>query len=614
MAGLEGQSSYRPIDACGIIGNLQSVALVSMDGVIDWCCLPRFDSPSVFGGILDRHKAGHFQIAPVAAGSNRQMYLPETNVLMTRFPREEGMCEVVDFMPVCKEALPPGEMGPSEIVRVVRGVRGSMRMRLDCFPAFDYARAGCGRVEVHDWGAVIVSEAGCLTLRSPVGLSLEDGHLVAQFPVAAKEAYTFSLRFFDRWDGSVPAPVDGLALMEAEVRYWRNWVNRCTYTGRWREKILRSALALKLLTYHPTGAIVAAATCSLPEEIGGVRNWDYRYTWIRDAAFTVFTFLRMGFQEEATAFMGWLEKRAHELERVNGPLNVMYAIDGRHDLTESHLDHLEGYRESKPVRIGNGAYSQLQLDIYGELIDSIYLHDKHVMPISYSLWKRVKTMLEWVAANWHQPDEGLWEVRSGRQHFVYSKLQCWVALDRGLRLASRRSLPLDRVKLEEQRDRIFEWIMREGWDEELQSFVQAAGSKTLDAANLLMPMVYFISPQDSRMLRTLERTMEELVSDSLVYRYQLHGEQAANDGLDGGEGTFSMCTFWLVEALAKAGRLDEARVIFEKMLTYCNHLGLYSEEISPTGMALGNFPQAFTHLGLVSAALYLNSRLDEEKN
>lgn len=253
MAGLEGQSSYRPIDACGIIGNLQSVALVSMDGVIDWCCLPRFDSPSVFGGILDRHKAGHFQIAPVAAGSNRQMYLPETNVLMTRFPREEGMCEVVDFMPVCKEALPPGEMGPSEIVRVVRGVRGSMRMRLDCFPAFDYARAGCGRVEVHDWGAVIVSEAGCLTLRSPVGLSLEDGHLVAQFPVAAKEAYTFSLRFFDRWDGSVPAPVDGLALMEAEVRYWRNWVNRCTYTGRWREKILRSALALKLLTYHPTG-------------------------------------------------------------------------------------------------------------------------------------------------------------------------------------------------------------------------------------------------------------------------------------------------------------------------------------------------------------------------
>jgi len=587
---------------------------VSTDGAIDWCCLPRFDSPSVFAGILDRDIGGQFRIsAQMEKGPNRQMYLPETNVLMTRFLRVEGVGEVLDFMPVLENPATPGELGPSEIVRIVRGVRGSVGFRLECQPAFDYARAP-HVAEIRSWGVLFKSDHGYLQLLSPVPITVEDGKAIAEFTVHPKESVAFSLRFLDE-----PPPDEavtganvfhGELLLDQAVRFWRNWVNRCTYTGRWRERILRSALVLKLLTYRPTGAIVAAATCSLPEEIGGERNWDYRYTWIRDAAFTVYAFLRMGFTEEATAFMGWLENRVHEQERVNGPLNVMYAIDGRHELTESVLEHLDGYRGSRPVRVGNGAYNQLQLDIYGELVDSIYLYDKHGSPVSYSFWLQVRKMLEWVAANWEQPDEGMWEVRSSRQHFVYSKLQCWVALDRGLRLADRRSLPLNRTYIAQERDRIFDWIMTRGWDAELQSFVQTAGSKTLDAANLLMPLVHFIAPKDPRMLSTLDRTVETLVSDSLVYRYQLHGDVFTDDGLAGGEGTFSMCTFWLVEALARAGRLDDARFIFEKMLTYCNHVGLYSEEIGPTGEQLGNFPQAFTHLGLVSAALNLNDRLD----
>ncbi len=602
--------AYRPIESCGIIGNLQSVALVSTTGVIDWCCLPRFDSPSIFAAILDDAKGGSFRISPEDEGVNRQMYLPETNVLMTRFLRPDGVGEVLDFMPVRDASAQPGELVESEIIRIVRGVRGTMHFALDCTPAFNYGQSE-HEIEVHPWGAAFRSQSGTLILRSPVPLSRRGSAVVANFMVQPNESVTFSLTFALGESREGTQAVDGDLLLDHTVRFWRGWVGRCTYKGRWRERILRSALTLKLLTYRPTGAIVAAATCSLPEEIGGVRNWDYRYTWIRDAAFTVYAFLRLGFKEEATAFIGWLEQRAHELERVNGPLNVMYAVDGRHDLTETTLDHFEGYKQSSPVRVGNGAYNQLQLDIYGELIDSIYLYDKYVVDLSYSLWRRVVSMLDWVAGNWEQPDEGMWEVRSHRQHFVYSKLQCWVALDRGLRIAAKRSLPLDRMRLERERDRIFDWIMTNGWDPEQESFVQAAGSKTLDAANLLMPLVHFISPVDPRMLSTIDRTIEHLVSDSLVYRYRLQGEVFTDDGLLGGEGTFSMCTFWLVEALSRAGRLDEARVIFEKMLTYCNHLGLYSEEIGPTGESLGNFPQAFTHLGLISAAINLNRKLDD---
>ncbi|MGH7231361.1 MAG: glycoside hydrolase family 15 protein, partial [Nitrospiraceae bacterium] len=409
-------------------------------------------------------------------------------------------------------------------------------------------------------------------------------------------------------------------LFEHTVNYWRRWLSKCTYTGRWREMVYRSALTLKLLTFEPTGAIVAAPTCSLPETLGGIRNWDYRYTWIRDAAFTLYGLLRIGFTEEADGFMAWLEARGREVD-ADGSLQIVYGIDGRHDLTERTLDHLDGYRGSRPVRIGNGAHDQLQLDIYGELLDGLYLYNKYVMPIGYDAWTRIRRRLNWLCDNWQQPDEGIWETRGGRRHFVYSKLMCWVAMDRGLRLADKRSFPADRARWFQVRDQMYEEVMTKGWNPKRQAFVQHYDSESLDASNLMMPLVFFMSPNDPRMLKTLDainRSPKEggLVSDGLVYRYD---SETGEDGLHGREGTFNMCTFWLVEALTRAGRIDrakltEARLLFERMLGYANHVGLYAEEIGGSGEALGNFPQAFTHLSLISAAFNLDRALDRSDN
>jgi GH15 family glucan-1,4-alpha-glucosidase len=446
-------------------------------------------------------------------------------------------------------------------------------------------------------------------LISPSRLTQKGSGVEADFCLDQGESATFIFRHDDNDNGNsfLEPRLDGAVALRHTVDYWRRWLSRGKYEGRWREMVDRSALMLKLLTFEPTGAIVAAPTCGLPEEIGGVRNWDYRYTWIRDAAFTTYAFMRLGYTEEAAHFMHWLQERVREEDSPTGPLQIMYTIHGGHELPEQRLDHLDGYRGSRPVRIGNAAAEQLQLDIYGELIDSIYLYDKYATPIPYDLWNQIRRMLDWIAENWEKPDDGIWEVRGGRQQFVYSKMQCWVALDRGLRLAMKRSLPIERLRLRRERDRIYETIMQKGWDAKRQAFVQYFGSDALDASNLLMPLVLFLSPTDPRMIGTINRTMEELVSDSLVHRYEIG--RGAGDGLTGREGTFSMCTFWLVEALARAGRLDEARLIFEKMLTYANHLGLYAEEIGPSGEALGNFPQAFTHLGLISAAFSLNRHL-----
>ncbi|MFQ5695254.1 MAG: glycoside hydrolase family 15 protein, partial [Terriglobia bacterium] len=551
---------------------------------------------------------------------HKQFYWPDTNVLVTRFLSADGVGEITDSMPVDE----PGRFhGQHQLVRQVKAVRGTMKFQLECRPAFNYGR---DEHEVRQCGPEGVSfhtPSLHLGLAAHVPLTPDGrGGVRTEFTLHEGQSASFLLQ-------EIPAGADcGPALREKEaeelfehtVRYWRRWLGHCTYRGRWREMVHRSALVLKLLTYGPTGAMVAAPTCSLPESIGGERNWDYRFTWIRDAAFTVYGFLRIGFTEEAAHFMNWIEARCHELE-PDGSLQIMYGIDGRHQLTEATLDHLEGYRGSRPVRVGNGAYGQLQLDIYGELMDSVYLYNKYGSPISYDLWRELRRLLNWVCDHWQQKDEGIWEVRGGQQHFLYSKLMCWVALDRGLRLADKRSFPADRDKWLGERDRIYEEILSRGWSPKRQAFVQHYGSDSLDAANLVMPLVFFMSPTDPRMLKTLDAINQPpaqggLVSNSLVYRYNV---EETVDGLAGEEGTFNMCTFWLVEALTRAGRLDrrrleQARLMFEKMLGYANHLGLYAEETGHRGEALGNFPQAFTHLGLISAAFNLDRALGTGEN
>jgi GH15 family glucan-1,4-alpha-glucosidase len=601
--------TYQPIQDYGIIGDMHSAALVGTDGSIDWLCFPHFDSPSVFAAILDDEKGGRFKIAPAREGAARkQLYWPDTNVLITRFFTPDGVGEVIDYMPV---GVPENGHGYHRLVRRVRVVRGELSFRVECSPAFDYAR-GEHETEVTGEGACFHAPGLSLGLATRIPLEENAGSAVAEFSLDEGEAEVFVLREIEAGGGC------GLSLSEKEedrlfkqtVEYWRRWLSKCTYAGRWREVVQRSALALKLLTFEPTGAMVAAPTMGLPEGVGGERNWDYRYTWIRDAAFTLYGLLRIGFTEEASAFMGWIEARCKD-STSDGSLQLMYGLDGRHDLTEETLDHLDGYRGSRPVRLGNGAYDQLQLDIYGELMDAVYLYNKHGDPISYDLWTRLRTLINWVCDNWQREDEGIWEIRGGRRHFVYSKLMCWVAVDRGLRLASKRSFPADRERWLEVRDEIYEEIMDRGWSPERNAFVQSYGDDTLDASNLIMPLVFFLAPNDPRMLGTLDATNRPprdggLVANSLVYRYDV---EKSSDGLAGEEGTFSLCTFWLVEALTRAGRVDEARLMFEQMLGYANHLGLYAEEIGHSGEALGNFPQAFTHLTLISAAFNLDRAL-----
>ncbi|MCZ6776754.1 MAG: glycoside hydrolase family 15 protein [Ignavibacteria bacterium] len=606
--------AYQPIENYGIIGDMHTSALVGTNGSIDWYCFPHFDSPSVFAAILDDNKGGRFKIAPTCEGiTYKQFYWPETNVLVTRFLSPDGVAEIVDYMPVGAAAR---KFGCHKLVRRVNVLRGAMPYRIECQPAFNYARDE-HKTEISSGGASFNSRSLSLGLSTRIPLKLRGNGVTADFRLQEGQRAVFVLKQIE--SGAAPGTL--LSEEEAEeqfrmtVEYWRRWISQCTYKGRWRETVHRSALVLKLLTYEATGAIVAAPTCSLPEGVGGERNWDYRYTWIRDAAFTIYGLMRIGFTESAAQFMHWLEARCHELN-PDGSLQIMYGIDGRHELTEETLDHLEGYKGSRPVRIGNGAYNQLQLDIYGELMDSVYLYNKYGSPISYDLWTHLRRLINWVCDNWQKKDEGIWEVRGGQQHFVYSRLMCWVAVDRGLRLADKRSFPADRDRWLKVRDKIYEEIMARGWNSKRQAFVQHYGSESLDASNLMMPLVFFLSPADPRMLKTLDATNQSpekggLVSNSLVYRY--NAEQTP-DGLAGEEGTFNICTFWLVEALTRAGRgdpkkLEQARLMFEQMLGYANHLGLYAEETGRSGEALGNFPQAFTHLALISSAFNLDKAL-----
>jgi GH15 family glucan-1,4-alpha-glucosidase len=600
---------YQPIENYGVIGNMRTVALAGMHGSIDWFCYPDIDSPSVFGALLDDAKGGRFRIAPVDESVRRkQFYWPSTNILVTRFFSDEGIVELQDFMPLRRGSILPGR-----IYRRVRCVLGKVRFRVECRPAFDYGRQS-HQLTLSRQGARFDSPHLSLCLSSSVPLEEGEGKSArAEFILDHGQSELFILGGCSQGDDLPPIPGESEAedIFRETVEYWRCWLSACCYHGRWREHVLRSALLLKLLTFQPTGAIVAAPTCSLPEVLGGIRNWDYRYTWIRDAAFTVYAFLRIGFKEEAAAFIDWMTRFTAYDPRVDQRAHTLFTVHGDLHVPEQILTHWEGYRASAPVRVGNAAVSQFQSDIYGEAMDSLYLYNKYVSPISYDFWTRIRDRLDWVCENWQRPDSGIWEVRGPQQHFVYSKIMNWVALDRGIRLAEKRSFPAQRARWVEQRDLIYEEVMSRGWNPDRNAFTQSYGSQDLDASLLIMPLVFFMAPTDPRMLGTLDAILKDpadggLVSDSLVHRYP-----PGADALPGDEGTFNMCSFWLVEALTRAGqsdpaKLEQARIIFERMLGYANHLGLYAEQTSCQGEALGNFPQAFTHLALISSAFNLD--------
>ena len=596
----------------GLIGDLRTCALVGTDGTIDWFCAPRFDSPSVFGAILDNERGGCWSLAPVGELSRtQQFYFPDTAVLITRFLTPDGVAEVHDFMPVLGIGDPEHRQ---RLVRRVSGVRGKIQLRMKVDARPDYGRQRC-RAEERGDGVLITGDGVRLGLVASTDLTIEEGSenttVSAEVELAQGDTALFVLELLDGDDQPSCNTVDMTdQLLDATTSYWRSWLGQSRYVGRWRETVHRSAITLKLLTHEPTGAVIAAPTTSIPEFIGGSRNWDYRYVWVRDAGFSLYALLRLGFTGEARAFIGWLSERLGDERRKEdndlGPLRVLYDIDGNRPTDEVELDHLSGYRDSKPVRIGNAAVDQLQLDIYGELIDSVYLFNKYGAGISSSAWNDVVEVVEWVMENWDRDDAGMWEVRGDDQAYTTSRLFCWVAIERSIRVARQRGLPGDLAAWSKVRDEIYDRIMARCWNEDLQAFTQTEDGTALDAGVLLMPMVKFLSPADPKFLSTLKAVEDELVIDSLVFRYSLE-----TDGLDGEEGTFSLCSFWYVEALTRAGRLGDAQLALEKMFTYANHVGLYAEQVSATGDQVGNFPQAFTHFALISAAINLDRALDK---
>ena len=621
-----GSPDYLPIEDYGLIGNMHSAALVGTNGSIDWLCLPSFDSPSVFAKILDCNKGGHFQICPIDQDvTQKQFYWPNSNILVSRFFGEEGVSEIVDFMPVYDDL----SEHQNQIIRIVRSVHGRVHLRLTCQPAFNYARHPHQLKIKKENQVYFFSHETSFGLMSQVPVREEhilidqNGNEFIQFDFCLNEgeSVVFCLQEIkrDRSNEQMPSYEQCHELFSSTLTYWRKWLDKCKYSGRWRQMVYRSALVLKLLTYAPTGAIIAAPTCSLPEALGGVRNWDYRYTWLRDAAFTLYAFLRIGYDDEARQFMKWLENRCQDVS-FDGELQIMYGIDGRVDLQEEELSHLEGYKGSKPVRIGNGAYNQFQLDIYGELMDSIYLYDKYADPISLNLWNHLTQIINFVCENWTRHDMGIWEYRSEPVHFVYSKLMSWVAIDRAIKIAESRSFPYNRQKWHSIRDQIFEEIIEKGWNDEKGCFTQYYGGEALDASVLMMSIVHFLSPTDPLMTKTVNQINRSpskggLVSNGLVYRYNT---EETFDGFEDEEGTFNMCSFWLVEVLTRAGKydenkLEEARFLFERMVGYANHLGLYAEELGVQCESLGNFPQAFTHLAVITAAYNLDKTMEMRK-
>jgi GH15 family glucan-1,4-alpha-glucosidase len=586
---------YLPIEEYGIVGNLHTTALVSVTGSIDFMCLPRFDSPTVFGRILDADKGGYFSLECLDDSAKyKQLYLPGTNILLTRYLSADGIAELTDFMPVVDDEQ------DFAVFRRLKGVYGHHRMRVIIRPRFGYGQRGC-LVEKNPAGKGYLfrdpaGEQPTLLLLTEVNMTIGDEGLTAMVDLRRGDNIDFTLTLnegqnFDR---------DWLEAFTECRSYWNRWAAQCQYEGYWREAVVRSVLTLKLLTSARFGSTVAAATFGLPEKMGGSRNWDYRYTWIRDSAFTMYAFLRLGYRAEAEQFMDWIREKCVDC------LQLMYAVDGETELPERDLDHLEGYRGSKPVRIGNGAYDQKQMDIYGELIDTIYLYNKAGGSITNKFWTSIVKLVEYVIEHWKDEDHGIWEVRSGKERFLHSAVCCWVAIDRAMKIGEDRSLPYDRPRWRRVRDEMYLDIYENFWNEDLQTYVQYRGSDTVDASALLMPLLRFCSSQEPRWLKTFAAIEEKLSADVLIFRYKQ--EHGATDGLEGDEGAFAICSFWYVECLARIGHVDKATVVFEKMLGYANHLGLMSEEIGLHGEQLGNFPQAFSHLSLISAAFQIDKK------
>jgi GH15 family glucan-1,4-alpha-glucosidase len=601
---------YPPIADHGLVGDLQTAALVSSAGVVDWFAAPRFDSPSIFASLLDHDGGGYFRIAPEHPDLIcKQLYYPDTAILVTRFMSPDGVGEVVDFMPPARTRTPTDR---HTLVRLVRAVRGTVEFAVECRPRFDYGRAE-HQVGVGDHGARFLAPGTEAFLQTTFPVTADGRDVLGRIRLEAGQS-AGAVFTVCAPGGDAPGPLTADAAHRwfgQATAFWQGWLRQSRYRGRWPELVHRSVITLKLLTYAPTGALVAAATMGLPEQVGGERNWDYRFTWVRDGSLSVRAMLDLGFEEEATAFTHWLVDRLREREGKEGePLQTMYRVDGSPDLPEEILDHFEGYRGSAPVRVGNGAADQLQLDIYGEAVYAISQSREVGQQATYRGWKAFARTLDWLADHWDRPDEGIWETRGGRKDFTYSRVMSWAAFDRGLSLADTFRRPADLDRWRAARDAVFEQVMDRGWSEQEQAFVQHYDGDVLDASLLLMPRVGFLAPRDPMWLSTLDAMDRKLVSDSLVYRYD---PSASPDGLRGSEGTFSLCTFLYVDALARAGRLEQARYTFEKMQTYANHVGLFSEEIGPSGEQLGNFPQAFTHLALIMAAGTLDAALDAEQ-
>ena len=579
---------------------------MSRAGSIDWCCFPRFDAPAVFARLLDWERGGYFALAPADARSVRRRYVPATNVVETTFETDAGAAVLFDFMPVHAQSRPEEPRAvdaPQQIVRLLRCTRGTVRARMRCEPRFEYgsilphaaldgARAG-----------IVHGGAHALSVYCSADMQVVDAGFEADVALHADDELAVAVTYTSPFHHD-PADVDPAELHErlrTTVQFWEQWSAMCTYEGPYREQVLRSALTLKALTCAPAGALVAAPTTSLPEALGGPRNWDYRYTWIRDATFAVQALSAVGYIEEGHSFERWIEwstaGRAVDVQ-------ALYGVAGERRLTEVELTHLEGYRRSRPVRVGNDAYRQYQSDVYGYLLDSAYLNHKFVhaeLPADY--WDFLREIVQWVVDHWREPDEGIWEFRSERRHFVYSKVWCWVALDRALRVGRAHELPGDYELWERTRAEIRDDVLMYGVSAERGTFVQEYGGEQLDAALLMLPLVGFIRASDPRMRATIEAVERELgTADGLVYRY-LH----TDDGLPPGEAPFAMCSFWLVSNLILLGEHERARRIFDRVVRCANDLGLLSEEITPEGELLGNFPQAFSHMGLINAAVRLEA-------